>query len=145
MTRTREAERRTPGVNDEQRHHADDLQGLTLMLCDSDPGFSLYKRHHWNAVVRDVIGPWLSVHDENLRASMQDPGHGLSPEPVRTECRAVYPVTLTEDSILETRVLPEEDAQGLVDFINGRLSAAGLPPSAHLETRELYANEWSAR
>lgn len=67
-------------------------------------------------------------------------------QPVRTEYRAVYPRTMTPDSDLTVRVLEdEEDAAGLADFINRRLTNGGLPEAAAVETRELFAGEWTPR
>ena len=67
-------------------------------------------------------------------------------QPVRTEYRAVYPRTMTADSDLTARVLEdEEDAEGLAGFINRRLANWGLPEAAVVETRELFAGEWTRR
>lgn len=54
-------------MTDEQATYPDTREGLTDMLVSCDPGFALYKNRHWAAQVRDVIGPWLDVHDANAR------------------------------------------------------------------------------
>lgn len=53
-------------MSDEPKTYPDTREGLQQMLLDSDAGFGLYKRYHWQAVVRDVVGPWLDAHDENV-------------------------------------------------------------------------------
>ena len=65
-------------------------------------------------------------------------------EPVRTEYRAVYPKSLTPDSEIETRVLDEDDAAGMADFVNRRLAAAGLPETAYVEARQVFAGPWES-
>ena len=53
--------------------YPDTREGLSKMLLDCDAGFGFYKNYHWDAQVRDVVGPWLDAHDENVRqAALED-------------------------------------------------------------------------
>ena len=47
---------------------ATNTDGLVDILVAGDVGFGLYKRHHWDGVVRDTLVPWLEVHDAQVRA-----------------------------------------------------------------------------
>lgn len=212
-------------MTDQPKVYPDSRDGLTAMLIDCDAGFGLYKRQHWVGQIRDVIGPWLDAHDEEVRKRALheresqmldrttpkqipvtvDAGHArtggeistvtcddvegepqeirvdrtaphevvithldggiprgwlyVAPElasslgqelsgiaPVRVEYRAIYPQSLTADSNMTNRVFEdEEDAEGLVEFINRRLTNWELPSTAAVETRELFAGEWTRR
>lgn len=132
-------------MTDERKTYPDSRDGLRQMLLNSDASISLYKRHHWDAVIRDVVGPWLDAHDAGVRADERQK-LGLSGEAARIEHRAVYPQSLTADSVVVTRSFDDpEDAQGLVDFINARLAGWNLPESAFTETRQLFATAWEKR
>ena len=90
-------------------------------------------------LVDDVSRGWLYVAPA-LAAVLGRELAGV--EPVRSEYQAVYPKSLTLDSEIVTRVLDEDDAVGMADFINRRLAAAGLPETAYVETRPGFAGPW---
>lgn len=141
-------------MTDGPKTYPDTRDGLRQMLLDSDAGFGLYKRYHWDAVMRDVVGPWLDIHDEAVRAAAlvererdlldrASSQEGTAPlEVIRHEHRVVYPVELVEGSEMTARVLDAEDAEGLAEFINRRLAGWGLPEIAHVESRDVLAASW---
>lgn len=127
-------------MTNEPKTYPDTRDGLRQMLLDSDAGFGLYKSYHWDAVMRDVVGPWLDAHDENVRREAL-----AALEPARVEHRAIYPKYLLPDSEMTVHVLNTEDAEeaeGRVSFVNRRLVAHGLPETARVETRTLLATPW---
>lgn len=66
------------------------------------------------------------------------------PTRIKTQYRAVIPLHLTADSAIEFRPARDdrEDAAAEVKFVNWRLEQAGLPQTARLESREVFASEW---
>lgn len=114
----------------------DTREGLSEMLQACDAGFGLYKDYHWGAQIRDVIGPWLDTHDENVRTVhlTELEGRGLlRPEPWP-------PIPYPDDAVHQARWTIQrafDDAHGNSSNRNEALIAAAeslvaegwLPPA----------------
>lgn len=63
--------------------------------------------------------------------------------PAGVEYRAAYPQQILPGSAFEYSTGDREHTEGIVSYVNRRLAAAGLPETAQIQTRELFATPWT--